>query len=291
MSRTRRWAGAEDECGHPGGGALRWGGSLVLVTALFASITGLALRMMPAPEPLAAPPAPIIMMELAPLAPTEAPSPPQPAAPEPTPPAAPAAPEPPSPELLSPELVSPEPPAPKPVQPDAPLPLPVPPAQDPVTSEVAIPLPPPPPPRPSPPAARPPRPVVPHAVAPHPVASPPSPHIPAAPPVPTPARSPAATATSSWQGAVLAQLERFKRYPALSRLRQEQGTVRLRFTMDRDGNVLAARIEAGSGHSRLDDEALALLRRATPLPRPPPDVSGFQIEMTVPVQFSLTGAR
>jgi protein TonB len=37
----------------------------------------------------------------------------------------------------------------------------------------------------------------------------------------------------------------------------------------------------------LDEEALAMLARASPVPRPPPGVPGTRIDMRTPVEFSL----
>ena len=56
----------------------------------------------------------------------------------------------------------------------------------------------------------------------------------------------------------------------------------LHFAMDRHGHVLSARIQRGSGHTLLDKEALALVRRAEPLPSPPDSVAGV---LTVPIEF------
>ncbi len=57
--------------------------------------------------------------------------------------------------------------------------------------------------------------------------------------------------------------------------------------MDRDGKVLSARIEKSSGYDLLDEETLALIERAQPLPKPPPDVAGNPIELVVPIEFFL----
>jgi protein TonB len=116
-----------------------------------------------------------------------------------------------------------------------------------------------------------------------------------APPAPAAAPASAAPAPSNgaptWQGLLLGRLEQFKRYPALAQSRGQQGVVWLRFTMDRDGKVLSARIDKSSGHDLLDQETLALIRRAQPLPRPPPDVPGATLELVTPIEFFLTRRR
>lgn len=112
--------------------------------------------------------------------------------------------------------------------------------------------------------------------------------------VATPARdTPKAdvNAAPTWEGLVLSRLEQVKRYPTLARMRAQQGVVYLRFTMNRDGRVLTAKIERGSGYDLLDEEALALVRRAEPLPKPPPEVAGDTLQLVVPIQFFLSGGR
>ncbi|HBS54681.1 MAG TPA: hypothetical protein DEA38_03005 [Stenotrophomonas sp.] len=45
----------------------------------------------------------------------------------------------------------------------------------------------------------------------------------------------------------------------------------------------------GSGRTLLDDEALATLARAAPLPPPPASLPGDPLEVVVPVSFFLDG--
>ncbi len=106
--------------------------------------------------------------------------------------------------------------------------------------------------------------------------------MPAAPP--TPAGAPPA----SYRDLLAAYLERYKKYPADARKRGEQGVVLVRFTIDRQGNPVAEpHIERGSGFAALDNEVLALIRRAAPLPPFPPSMDRSSLDLTVPVQFHL----
>lgn len=97
----------------------------------------------------------------------------------------------------------------------------------------------------------------------------------------------AARQASDWQAIVLAHLERHRRYPFAAQRAREQGTADLRFRVDRRGRVLAARIERSSGSAALDEEAVAVVRRAEPLPPPPPEIAGETLELVVPVRFRL----
>lgn len=131
------------------------------------------------------------------------------------------------------------------------------------------------------------------------IARPASPIIATQASAPVPSTAPAApiaapsspNAVPSWQGLLLARLEAAKRYPEDARMRREQGVTLLRFTMDRDGKVLSAKIQKSSGFDALDQETLALIQRAQPLPRPPAEVSGNTIELVVPIEFTLTRHR
>jgi len=118
------------------------------------------------------------------------------------------------------------------------------------------------------------------------------------PPKPQPPREerqatapPAAKAFPSllirWESALAAHIERFKRYPADARARDEQGVVRVAFTIDRAGHVLSSRIVQSSGSPSLDRETLAMLERAQPLPPPPPNIPSTELSFVVPVRFNI----
>lgn len=87
---------------------------------------------------------------------------------------------------------------------------------------------------------------------------------------------------AKWQSLLMTHLERRKRYPAAARSRREEGVVHVAFAIDAAGNVISARITRSSGYAALDDEVLALVRRASPVPAPPP---GAPRDITAPVQF------
>lgn len=94
-------------------------------------------------------------------------------------------------------------------------------------------------------------------------------------------------AMPSWKSQILAAIERNKRYPADAELRREQGTPSVSFSIDRSGRLLTSRLAHASGHSALDQEALAILRRAQPFPPPPAEIIGAQFNFTVPIRFSV----
>jgi protein TonB len=176
---------------------------------------------------------------------------------------------------VAPPVITPAPP-PEPIPTPPPLEETAPPTPAPI---VTVPLPPKPKPlrRPPPPHVQPQI-----TAAPTPIEAPPTP----APPAPAVSAQPT-NAVPTWQSALLARLEQFKHYPNLAQFRHQEGVVQLRFTMDRQGRVLAAQIAKSSGYDLLDDEALALARRAEPLPPPPAEIKGDTLSLSVPIQFFL----
>ncbi|MFT3964669.1 MAG: energy transducer TonB [Sphingobium sp.] len=78
-----------------------------------------------------------------------------------------------------------------------------------------------------------------------------------------------------------------KIYPRRARMRREEGIVRVRFVLDRAGMLVDGMIVAGSGKAALDEEAMAMMRRASPYPRAPEGVGGDRLEFTAPIEFTL----
>ncbi len=101
------------------------------------------------------------------------------------------------------------------------------------------------------------------------------------------ARSHDPSALPNWKSALVAQLERYKRYPSDAQARGESGVAQLAFNVDRGGGVHNARIVRSSGSAALDRATLELVERAQPLPPPPPEISGAQIPVVVPIRYSM----
>lgn len=234
-----------------------WVICLLVVLGLHGAIAMWSLywKAEPAETPVAPPPA--MMLQLAPL----------PAAPPPPPP--------------------PPPPAP----PTPPEPTPLPKLAEAPKPKIAVPVRPKPTPKPQPPRPKPPEPTPP---APEQPPAPPLPHqsqaqaAPAAPEassVPAPANT---QAIDNWQSRLMAHLNRRKVYPDDARRRGMEGTVRLRFVIDGSGKVLSYSVIGSSGRPSLDRAALQMIRRASPVPAPPPEIlSGGRKEITAPIVYSL----
>jgi periplasmic protein TonB len=91
----------------------------------------------------------------------------------------------------------------------------------------------------------------------------------------------------SWESRLVKRLQAFKRYPGAAQSRGEEGVALLAFSVDRNGHVLTRRIVKSSGHADLDEEVLAMIERAQPLPPFPPGMTQTELSLTVPIRFSL----
>ncbi|MBN9083062.1 MAG: hypothetical protein BGP04_02560 [Rhizobiales bacterium 62-17] len=88
---------------------------------------------------------------------------------------------------------------------------------------------------------------------------------------------------ASWRGSLIAHLNRYKRFPAGA---NSAGSASVAFTIDRSGRVLSSSLVRSSGDAALDGEAVAMMRRASPVPQPPDNVGGRTISLAVPIRFN-----
>jgi periplasmic protein TonB len=90
-------------------------------------------------------------------------------------------------------------------------------------------------------------------------------------------------ASSNYDGLVAAHLQRYKQYPAAARKAKSRGVATVSFTVDESGRVTSVELAQTSGVGAFDQEVVAMVRRASPFPRPPDRRSR---DFTVPVRFS-----
>ncbi|HVJ41003.1 MAG TPA: TonB family protein [Dongiaceae bacterium] len=96
----------------------------------------------------------------------------------------------------------------------------------------------------------------------------------------------AVAAKSNWLGDVVQHIAKFKRVPR-ARLRLSLRAV-IGFEINRDGKLLSQHLLQSSGRDDIDEEALAWIRRADPLPKPPREISDGDLShgFTIPVDFT-----
>jgi periplasmic protein TonB len=90
-----------------------------------------------------------------------------------------------------------------------------------------------------------------------------------------------------WQSQLAAHIEHFKRYPQTARAHGDAGTATVAFTIDREGHVLHSSIVQSSGSAALDQETLAMLVRAQPMPHPPDQLTDGELTFVMPVRFNI----
>ena len=108
---------------------------------------------------------------------------------------------------------------------------------------------------------------------PEPVTAPPAPAAPAASP--------------TYDGLLVAQIQRNKNYPPAAQRTNIQGRPVVRFTLARNGSLLSVELLKSCGHSMLDDAAVATIKRAAPFPPFPPELTQPENTWNVPVNFEL----
>lgn len=92
---------------------------------------------------------------------------------------------------------------------------------------------------------------------------------------------------TEWQRSIVVRIAEAKTYPRDARSAGAEGEVRVLFTMDRYGAVIAQVIEKSSGHRLLDDAALSLLDEIGKMPTPPTYLAGENFTMVIPLNYAI----
>ncbi len=90
---------------------------------------------------------------------------------------------------------------------------------------------------------------------------------------------------ADWQKSVVVRIASARAYPAAARSKKIEGEVRVRFTIDAYGAVVAREIETSSGWPVLDNAALSVLDGLDKLPTPPQNLGRDRITMIVPINY------
>ena len=90
----------------------------------------------------------------------------------------------------------------------------------------------------------------------------------------------------SYYGIVRSMLDSNKKYPLLSLQRRQEGTPIVEFTILQNGDVVDLKITS-SGFRLLDREAQKIVLKSAPFPPIPKSLGKDQIDLRVPINFSL----
>lgn len=83
-------------------------------------------------------------------------------------------------------------------------------------------------------------------------------------------------------------IQKFKLYPEEARTQNMEGETVVRIRIDRQGNIKYHALERSTGYQILDRAAIAMIRRANPVPAVPHDYpQGDRMEFLIPVTFHL----
>ena len=116
----------------------------------------------------------------------------------------------------------------------------------------------------------------------------PAPLEPPKPPEPAPAD--VDKALGEYGGLLGRAIAKHKSYPKIAQMRGWEGEVLLDLKLDGNGNVLSAKVRESSGHEALDNQALEMVKKASPFPAPPEVLRSRTFNLSVPVSFKLEPA-
>ncbi|MBC7943825.1 MAG: energy transducer TonB, partial [Burkholderiales bacterium] len=80
---------------------------------------------------------------------------------------------------------------------------------------------------------------------------------------------------------------KFQKYPRVAQMRGWEGTVEVLLKIAAGGAVRDISLVKSSGFDVLDEQALAMVKQATPLPKPPANLSARDFSVKVPIVFRL----
>jgi TonB family protein len=83
------------------------------------------------------------------------------------------------------------------------------------------------------------------------------------------------------------RVNEFQKYPRQSKVFKEEGLVKIRMTINRDGQLTKLELVQSSGHSRLNDAAMKAVSDAAPFSKFPDEVTFQTWKIIVPIRFVL----
>ena len=93
--------------------------------------------------------------------------------------------------------------------------------------------------------------------------------------------------TDSYTNQLTRAIAKQKKYPKIAQMRQWQGEVLLNIEIDPQGTLVKADILEESRYKILNNEAIDMVKRASPFPQPPEELRLKNFTVLVPISFKL----
>ena len=93
--------------------------------------------------------------------------------------------------------------------------------------------------------------------------------------------------TDSYTNQLTRAIAKQKKYPKIAQMRQWQGEVLLNIEIDPQGNLVKIDILEESRYKILNNEAIDMVKRASPFPQPPEELRLKNFTVLVPISFKL----
>ncbi|OFS87475.1 hypothetical protein HMPREF3144_03680 [Oligella sp. HMSC05A10] len=106
-------------------------------------------------------------------------------------------------------------------------------------------------------------------------------------------RSQAKGSDANWKARVLGYLARNQGYPSSALVNNQEGIVKVKIIINAQGYVQSVTVQKSSGHAILDQHAVNMIQRKSPLPAPPIDILGGKSMLTlnIPLNFNIKNYR
>ena len=95
------------------------------------------------------------------------------------------------------------------------------------------------------------------------------------------------SATKRYIAELMRHLNRYKQYPALLKKNHVEGKPVILFSINKSGQVTQVEVKKQSEYAELDQAAMDVFRRASPLPKIPSDLEREILTMSLPIEYSL----
>lgn len=95
------------------------------------------------------------------------------------------------------------------------------------------------------------------------------------------------SSTNDYSSLLADAISKYKQYPKIAQMRGWQGLIIIELQLNPQGGVIYSQIKKSSGYDVLDQEALEMIKRASPFPQPPEALRNKNFTVLVPIAFKL----